>query len=141
MTADMVLSRLHGVKRTGRGRWLACCPAHESKSRASLAVRELDDGRVLVHDFGGCGAEEVLGALGLTFDALFPERAASDPTRRERRPFSAADVLEAVAAEALIAATAASDVAQGRILPAADRARLWTAAGRLAAAVEVMHGR
>ena len=53
MTAATFLDRLDGVKRTGAGRWLARCPAHDDK-RASLAVRELDDGRVLVHDFAGC---------------------------------------------------------------------------------------
>jgi hypothetical protein len=40
-----LLDRLQGVKRTGPSRWIARCPAHEDR-RPSLAVRELDDGRL-----------------------------------------------------------------------------------------------
>ncbi len=35
MTALTLIDRLSGVKRTGPGRWLARCPAHDD-SRASL---------------------------------------------------------------------------------------------------------
>ena len=73
MTAVALLDRLDGVKRVGVDRWLARCPAHNDM-RPSTAVRELDDGRVLVHDFAGCSVEDVLVAVGLSFDALFPER-------------------------------------------------------------------
>ena len=45
MSADVLLSILEGVKRTGPGRWMARCPAHGDKS-PSLSIRELDDGRV-----------------------------------------------------------------------------------------------
>lgn len=68
MSVDALLSRLDGVKRTGPGRWIARCSAHDDR-HASLSVRELDDGRVLVHDFAGCSVEEVLAAVGMTFDA------------------------------------------------------------------------
>ena len=141
MSADTLLSRLNRVRQTGHARWLACCPAHDSKSGASLAVRELADGRVLVHDFGGCSVAEVLDAVGLSFDALYPERPEGERSPRERRPFAAMDVLRAVSFEALIAATAASNLAQGLTLADGDRARLWTAAGRLQAAAEIAHGR
>ena len=50
MGVDMLLSKLDGVKRTGPGRWLAKCPAHEDR-RASLAIREGDVGKTLVHCF------------------------------------------------------------------------------------------
>jgi hypothetical protein len=33
----------------------------------------LDDGRVLVHDFAGCSVEEVLSAVGLTFESQLPK--------------------------------------------------------------------
>ncbi len=44
MTADVLLSRLDGACRTGPGRWIARCPAHDDR-HPSLAVRELEDGR------------------------------------------------------------------------------------------------
>lgn len=64
MSADALLSRLDKVKRTGPDKWVARCPAHDDRG-PSLAVRELEDGRVLVHCFAGCGADEVVGAVGL----------------------------------------------------------------------------
>lgn len=140
MSADALLSKLDHVRSTGRGRWLACCPAHADRS-PSLAVRELDDGRTLLHCFSGCDVAAVLNAVGLGFDALFPERPVGDRAPRERRPFAPMDILQAVAFEALVAATAASRIAQDLPLTDADRARLWTATGRLRQAVEIANGR
>jgi len=71
--ADTLIARLSGVKVTGKGRWMAKCPAHEDGS-PSLSIREMDDGRLLIYDFGGCGSLEVLGALGLSLTDLFAER-------------------------------------------------------------------
>lgn len=45
--AQNLIDRLQKVRRTGQGRWIACCPAHNDKS-PSLAVRELADERVLI---------------------------------------------------------------------------------------------
>ena len=64
MNIDNLLSRLHKVKKTGPDRWLACCPAHEDKT-PSMAIRELGDGRILIHDFAGCSVEAILDAVGL----------------------------------------------------------------------------
>lgn len=47
------LARLDGVRETARGSWVARCPAHEDR-KPSLAIRELNDGTVLVHCFAGC---------------------------------------------------------------------------------------
>ena len=133
MTVDLLLSRLDGVRRTGPDRWLARCPAHDDK-RPSLAIRELDDGRVLVHDFGGCAVHDVLAAAGLTFDALFSARLGE--FKPERRPFPAADVLRAIGFESLLVATAAANLSNGVLLSQVDRERLSLAAGRIEAAVE-----
>jgi hypothetical protein len=71
--AETLITKLSGVKATGKGRWMACCPAHEDGS-PSLSIREMDDGRVLIYDFGGCSALEVLGAVGLEMTDLFADR-------------------------------------------------------------------
>lgn len=68
--AARVLDRLDGVRPTGPGRWIAKCPAHPDRS-PSLSIREVDDGRVLLYDFGGCDTESVLAALGLIVGDLF----------------------------------------------------------------------
>lgn len=139
MSADKLLSLLTGVKRTGPGRWIARCPAHEDK-RPSLAVRALDDGRVLIHDFAGCSTNDVLAAVGLTLEDLFSERQGGYGGRPERRAFYPADILKCIAYEALVVAIAANSVAHGAELPEADRKRLLVAASRLQAAMEVCNG-
>ncbi len=128
---DNLLSLLDKVKRTGDGKWIACCPAHDDKS-PSLTVREMDDGRVLVHCFSGCAVHEVLGAIGLDMAALFPPREIQHG-KPERRPFPAADVLRAVGFEALVVCAAAASMAAGEPFTPINRDRLILATERIQA--------
>ena len=137
MSTDTLLSRLENVRQTGAGRWIARCPAHDDR-RPSLAIRELEDGRLLLHDFSGCTVNEIVSAVGLTLSDLFPERPLDHHQSKERRPFNAADVLECVAFEALIASVAAGNMAEGWPLSDVDRQRLLIASQRLQRAVEAI---
>ena len=139
MSVNSILNLLHGVKHTGPGRWIARCPGHQDYS-PSLAIRELEDGRVLLHCFAGCATADILAAVGLTLEDLFPERLTGSSGAKERRPFSSADILRCVAFEALVVSIAATNLAQGVTLPEADRKRLLVAASRLQAAMEVCNG-
>jgi hypothetical protein len=56
----------------GKGRYMACCPAHEDRS-PSLSIKECEDGRLLVHCFAGCPVSDVLEAVGLSMASLFPD--------------------------------------------------------------------
>ena len=138
MTAEALIDRLECARRTGPGQWVANCPAHDDR-RPSLAIRELDDGRVLLHCFGGCAVADVLHSLGLDFAALFPSGASLNHIPPERRPFPAMDVLRCGTFEVLIAAVAAANLAKGIELSHLDRERLLLAADRLQAAVEACH--
>jgi hypothetical protein len=128
---------------------LSVRPSHESRSKSSLAIRELPDGRVLVRDFGGCDVEDVLGAVGLTFADLYPEtidtsREAGGDRRyrsRERLPFDAGALLRALHADVLMAATIVSRMLDNNAIDDAERDALWRCAGRLAEAVEALDGR
>ena len=71
MAIEVVLSRLDKVKAQGKG-YIACCPAHEDV-HPSLSLTEGTDGRILMKCFAGCSALDILGALGLTLQDLFPE--------------------------------------------------------------------
>jgi hypothetical protein len=134
MSAENLLSRLDRVKRTGPGRYQARCPAHADKG-PSLAVRELDDGRVLIHCFAGCDVHEVVQAVGMTLSDLFPERQVRG--KPERRPFPAADVLRAIGFEAIVVMVSASALLSGNPFSEIDRARLILAVGRIQAALTV----
>lgn len=140
MSAATLLDRVDAVRKTGGDRWTARCPAHDDRG-PSLAIRELDDGRVLVHCFAGCAAHEIVRAAGLTLAELFPPRLLDGHSAKgERRPFPALDVLRSVAQEALIVAVAALRVAGGHLLPPEDRERLLVASRRIRNALDAVEG-
>lgn len=136
MNAGTLLSRLESVKQTGPGRWLAKCPAHDDKS-PSLSIRELDDGRILIHRFAQCGGDAIMRAAGLTLADLYPEplsnkRERPAPLRQRVHP---ADALKALAHEACLVGIVASDIAGGKQISDEDTERCAVAAGRINAAV------
>ena len=130
MTAEILLSKLDKVKRTGPNRWHARCPAHDDKG-PSLSIRETDSGSTLVHCFAGCSVHEIVQAVGLELSDLFPPRIAGEHARPERRPFNASDALRAIGFEALVVCAAASAMATGEPLSAVDRERLLVASERV----------
>ena len=134
MSADTLLSKLDKVRRTGSGTYQACCPAHDDRG-PSLSIRELDDGRLLLYCFAGCSVDSVLGAVGLSFDDLFPERVMPHG-KPERRPFPAADILRAVAFECTVILCAASAILAGEPLGSVDRDRIALASARIQAALD-----
>lgn len=139
MSAETLTSRLDKVRRTGNDRWISRCPAHDDHG-PSLAIRELEDGRVLLHCFAGCETSSVLGALGLTFEDLFPQGPSDVITRKERRPFMAGDILRCLAYEALYVYQCATALSKGEPLSDQDRGRLLVAVSRFQRGVEVANG-
>ena len=138
MSASILLSKLSRVKKTGADRWMACCPAHPDKT-ASLSIKDLPDGRVLLHCFAGCDPDSVLAANGLTFSDLMPERLQGD-FKPVRFAFSALDALRALVADLLFIRLCAHRLAQGRALIESDREALHQSAYRIEnalAAIEV----
>jgi len=138
MSADKLLSRLQRVKRTGPGKWIASCPTREDKS-PSLAIRELDDGTVLLKDFGGDSVQAILGAVGLSFTDLYRPQPGTIG-KPVKRPFNASDVLSLVAFESAVAVIVISDVVRNDGATEEDLNRLLVAAQRLGNAAEVCNG-
>lgn len=137
MSAERLLSRLERVRQVAPQRWVASCPAHEDKT-PSLSIRETDDGRILVHDFAGCGPDAILSAVGLTLGDLYPQRIAhhSAPTRPNHY-HAAREALNVLANEALLIVFGAEDIAAGREICAEDQERIVLAAARIRAAARV----
>jgi hypothetical protein len=134
-----LLDRLEGVKARGRNQWVARCPAHDDRS-PSLSIRELDDGRILIHDFGGCPATDVLAAVGMELGDLFPERLDDHkpPSRDRLHRHAAVEALKTISTEALVVVVAAENLAVGVALDDADRDRLMDAATKVRAAREAV---
>lgn len=102
-----------------------------------MTVREVDDGRILVHCFAGCSFQEIAAASGADVAEFFPEKPIYQRAKPIRRPFPAADVLECLSFEASVVFFAASHLAQGNPLTEAERQRLNLAHQRIREAVEL----
>lgn len=134
-----LLNRLEKVKGK-KGRWTACCPAHADRS-PSLAITALDDGRILLKCFAGCSAYEIVSAVGMDMQDLFPKeellgkKPDNQAIKSERRPFYATDLMKIIHFEALITSIAAFDLSEGRQVSTEDRKRLKKAFERINEAV------
>jgi hypothetical protein len=102
-----------------------------------LAVRQLEDSKILLRCFAGCHTSDVLEAVGLGFADLFQPRPI-EHGRPIRRAFSASDALRCLSFEGTLVFLAAKDIINGRPLSASDLERLGTAVGRINAALEVV---
>lgn len=149
LTADpfeRLLGRLEGVQRHGKG-CRALCPACGGKSR-KLSVTQGDDGRVLLHDFGGCSPHDVLAAVGLTVSDLFVRRDLRTMTPSERSQLRQAAMiprwraaLEVLTHEATVTLIAANRLADGHSLEPDELLRMQAAALRIFDAGEVLNAR
>ncbi len=135
MTIEALISRLERVKCTGHGRYIARCPAHDDHG-PSLSIRELDDGRILLHCFADCDVQSVLSAVNLKFIDLFPAREMASG-KSQHRPFPAADILQAIAFEALVVVTTTRTILKREPLNNTDRERLLLAVSRIQAALDI----
>ncbi|MCL4780334.1 MAG: DNA primase [Gammaproteobacteria bacterium] len=137
MSTELLLARLSGVREAGPGRWMARCPAHEDK-RPSLSIRELSDGRVLVHCFGACQVGDVLAAVGLTLTDLFRDRARCHHARPSKTTIPSSDLLLMVEEDVLVASLVAAKFLEAGTLTEDDWQQLVGASRRLGwAAAEI----
>lgn len=130
----LLLGRLSKVKQNGRGQYIACCPSHNDR-HPSLAIRQTDDGKILLKCFGGCSAYEIVSAVGLDLSDLFPPRESSY-SAPIKNSFPASSILRCIQSETLIVATAACNMANGAVLRKEDLERLVIAASRIGGAYE-----
>lgn len=144
---DKLLPLLDRVKQTAPDKWIACCPAHNDK-RPSLSIREVDDGKILLKCWTGCGAAEIVTALGLSVSDLFPETRQDHDYRPEalrkrgpmRAPFSYRDAMQGISHEAEIISLFVEALADGQVLDNGDLERLAQARNRINAALTAAGG-
>lgn len=129
---ENILTRLEKVK--GRnGAYTACCPAHGDKS-PSLAIRELDDGRILMKCFADCSVQDILGAIGMEIGDLFPDTNKNLPP--VKRKYYASDLLRVIEFEAWVVSVVAYRMSEGKPLSEVDRTRMKIAQSRIMEAVK-----
>ena len=131
MSIENLLSRLDGIKETGRGKYVAKCPAHDDRS-PSLAITEKGDGRILLHDFAGCETEDVLEAIGLKFSDLMPERVGTEHSYSPvQQPFDARQMLATFDHESLVVAIIGGDFLEHREIDEDTWCRLGAAVNKI----------
>jgi hypothetical protein len=132
-------ARLDQVKEVAPGKWIARCPAHDDKG-PSLSIRELDDGRTLIHCFAGCPPADVVAAVGLQLADLFPDRIDHHvaPARDRRHWHAMREAWRTLSGEVFVALVAAENLAAGKTLSDEDRQRLATAVVLIREAAEVL---
>lgn len=142
---ELFLSRLGDVRPSGRGH-IARCPAHQDKT-ASLSIAVGDDGRVLLHDFGGCDVAAIVAAVGLEIGDLFPQRqrdyseAGRAQARAAFRQSGWVAALNVLGLESKIVVIAGRQIKRRQQLSDEDERRLDEALNRIDSAREVLNGR
>jgi len=137
--AAKIIDRLSRVKSTGPDRWIASCPtgahAHGDRSRG-LSIRQVDD-RVLLYCHGGCGAVDVVEALGLKLSDLYDAPLGERPAVHSTIP--ARDLLGILDHELLVAILILNDITQRRAVTEAQVGRLVQAAARVGKARDAVN--
>tara|TARA_R110000868_G_scaffold127228_2_gene334716 strand:- start:101 stop:529 length:429 start_codon:yes stop_codon:yes gene_type:complete len=132
---EELLGRLLKVRARSKNTWTACCPAHGDKN-PSLGIKLLDDGRILLHCFSGCTAEEVVAAVGLVLTDLFPEPVLNETGAKPVKPaFFASDLMRIIHFEALVVMIVALDIDKGKAPSEETRQRVRLAYERIDEAV------
>lgn len=133
--ADKFLSRVEH-RQTGPGRWQFRVPTRKDRHMSGSA-RETDDGRLLVHDFGGDSVVDILAAVDLSLTDLFPS-AVTQHGKPQSRPFATVEALRAVARDCLIVCAAAAILRENKPLSVPDFAAMIAATGRIGEAVSAV---
>jgi hypothetical protein len=136
MSVDNLLSRLDKVKPSGNGSFMACCPAHKDRT-ASLAIKDLGDGRIILNCFAGCDTYSILNSIGLDWADVMPEKAAGDNFKPEKQVIYSTDALRLIRHECQIMLLCAYTLKKNGILPTDDLKRMETAMQRVTKALEL----
>ena len=122
---ETLIPRLEEVAEKPNHQYTALCPAHDDH-HPSLSIKELDDGRVLIHCWAGCTAVEIVEAAGLELADLFPKTGDSKPFKPR---WNLRDLIEIQNREAWILVIAIEQLLNSNTICDADRERCMKAMG------------
>ena len=125
MDVNNLLSKLEKVRSTGNGKWMACCSAHNDRS-PSLAIKQTDDGKLLLHCFSGCSVVDILGAIGLELSDLMPENPSYQKGNKPPR-FNKYELFDRLVHESIILSLAVRQLLNFQDLSTEDEARVLVA--------------
>lgn len=94
-----------------------------------------------MHCFAGCGAAEIVAAVGLSLADLFVQRSLDDGARRHRRRrplLTARDVIDALDHESRVLVNIAASIAAGRSVESEVLERAKVARDRISRIAEMV---
>lgn len=142
------LSAIHNALATGgwkpagtaqKGHFRSICPACGTRfdgNRTKLAVAEGGRGGVVIKCFAGCGAVEVVAALGFKAEILFPPKLLGGNSGQRWIPASSA--LAGLADDSMTVAVFAALVATGEGLSEQQRDELAAVRARIESALNLV---
>ncbi len=125
MNIEQLLARLEKIRRIGDGKWLACCPAHNDKN-PSLAIKQTEDGKILIHCFAGCDVESIVSSIDLSIADLMPD----NPTyKKGSKPpkFNKYELFDRMVYESIILCIAIRQLINKEALTTEDQKRVLKA--------------
>jgi hypothetical protein len=142
----LLLPRLDGVRQVEPGVWSASCPTslHRRGDRSrGLRIREREDYALLLWCGAGCGAVDIVGAVGLDLADLFPPRNPDQHSERPKvPPLPWRSIFDALEMDLTVASLAFADLANGKPFSPADAALISRRCNDLADQLRrVRHGR
>ncbi len=127
MNIEQLITRLEKLRRTGEGKWLACCPAHQDKS-PSLAIKQTEDGKILIHCFAGCEVDAIVSSVGLTLADLMPDTDNPEYKKGSKPPkFNKYELFDRLAYESIILCLAIRQLINNKPLSSDDKQRVLKA--------------
>ena len=132
---EQILGRLQKVKKTGKSKWLACCPAHGDKS-PSLSIMQNETGKVFVHCFAGCAGDSVMASIGMTLSDLYPDTIEPPKGVGKKPAVSPYDLLKIIRDETRLVAIMGSEM-QTYPLTKSEHDRLYLAVQRINNALKI----
>lgn len=134
MSVEVLISRLNKVRKNGIGQFMAQCPCHADKT-ASLAIKDMNDGRILINCFAGCDTYSILQSVGLDLQDVLPESNVGEH-KPVKQILYASEALQLIRFESQIVLVAAYDLKKNKLLTPDELQRLELAMQRINKALE-----
>jgi len=125
MNLEKILSRLHGVKKTGSSNWICKCPSHVDKSPSLSISLDSRNGNLLMTCFAGCDTYSILQSIGCDWADVFPDgNGIQRDYPKAKSVIYATEALELVRFESQIVTACAMAIKRGEVLQVEDFERL-----------------
>jgi hypothetical protein len=117
-----ILARFSKVYQSGVDEYSCLCPSHNDRN-ASLGLKFVDD-KMIFNCFAGCNPQDILEAVGLTWNDVMPNNLDTEWKPKSRIKFNPFAVMKGLREDYLFIALSAKELERGNTLAGEDVERL-----------------